>query len=494
MNAKLIAAFHQYNSFGDIIDNSDVSSKGFEKLIIETIRAQYANPKVEIVEPDAEEEKAPVVQKSTEIELSDEQINFIHRALNGENLFLTAAAGYGKSEVIAETVRQLRAKYDPPNADYSKVMVCASTGRAASLISGKTVHSALGIGLAKQSATELYEKLITVRRMRPKYFELKNLKVLIIDEISMINAELFDKISIYLELIKDSTDPFGATQVICVGDLHQLPPVVGKYYFESATYRDSHFGIVPLTKCFRQTDPVFQNILNEARIGKLSDESYKILLTQNSIDAEKFKGIKPMLLRPTNREVDAINERELNNLVKQTGNQIQTYKITPISVNAKKIETVAKMEAIPLEVDMVVGAQIIITTNISLGNDQYISNGSMGLVLEMYTNHIMIELVGGAIIKLEYQKVLDPDCNEDVKPVYLFEYLPIRLGFSISIHRAQGCSVDCMEVDLSRVFGSSMGYVAISRVRTLAGLQITGMKRNSFKADPKVIEFYARHT
>lgn len=488
MDVKLIEAFHQYDSFNDIINHSEVSSKGFEKIIIETIREQFKV--VEIDEEGVEEEKVPMVATGGEIDLSDEQLDFVHRALNGENLFLTSPAGFGKSSAIATAVQQLRAKYDPPNAEVSRVMVCASTGRAASLISGKTLHSSLGIGLAKQSATELYERLITVRRMKPKYYELKNLKVLIIDEISMINAELFDKISIYLELVKDNVSAFGGIQIICIGDLHQLPPVVGKYFFESATYRDSHFNVVPLTKCFRQADPVFQNILNEARVGKLSDESYKILLNQNSIDAEKFKGIKPMLLRPTNREVDAINERELNKLVERTGNKIQTYKITQISHDMKKIETVAKMEAIPLEVDMAVGAQIIITMNISLGNGQYISNGSMGIVVEMFPKHIMLELVGGEKVSLEYQKVLDPDCNEDVKPVYLFEFLPCKIGFSISIHRAQGCSVDCMSVDLSKIFGASMGYVAISRVRTLEGLQITGIKRNSFRADPKVIEFY----
>ena len=507
MNPQLIAAFHNYNSFKDIVRNSDISLKELERLVIDLVRSTHELPLDSDSDPDNESdiesnesdiESNESESESTKIQLSEEQLDFVDRAVSRENLFLTASAGYGKSHVIATAVHQLRARYDKPGADVSSVAVCASTGRAASLLnigSARTLHSYLGIGLAKQSADELYERLITVRRMRPKYHELRALKVLIIDEISMINHVLLDKISIYLELIKDCTDPFGGIQMIFVGDLYQLPPIEGKYFFESAAYKDCHATIIQLTKCFRQSDTVFQQVLNEARMGELSNDSYKILLAQKSIDSKQFKGIKPMQLRPTNREVSAINARELNKLVKETGESIHTYKIVPILSDKKRIETVAKMEDIPLEFDVAVGCQIMVTANVSMANGQRISNGSMGTVLEIYADHIMLDLVQEGVVKLSHQKVVDPDSDEFSKnPKYLFEYLPIRLGFSISIHKAQGCSVDCLSVDLSSVFGFAMGYVAISRCRSLAGLQIIGLKKGSFRSDPKITEFYQRTT
>lgn len=493
----MITAFHTHDSISDIADASDISISALEKLVISIIRSTHKAP-IEANESDSDSDESiqDTESDSMKIELSEEQLDFIDRAMKRENLFLTAPAGYGKSEVIHETVCRLRRRYDKPNAEISAVAVCASTGRAASLLnigSARTLHSYLGIGLAKQSADVLYERLITTRRMRPKYHELKALKVLIIDEISMINHVLMDKISIYLELIKDCTDPFGGIQLIVVGDLYQLPPIEGKYFFESAAYKDAHAGIAHLTKCFRQSDPVFQEVLNQARVGDLSKESYNILLAQNSIDGKQFKNIKPMQLRATNREVDAINARELNKLSKETGVSIHTYKIVPISNNKKKIETVCKMEAIEMAVDVAVGAQIMITANVSMGNGQRIANGSMGIVLEIYPESIMIDLIQGEAVKLSLQKVVDPDSDEFSKhPDYLFEYMPIRLGFAISIHKSQGCSVDCLSVDLGSVFGFAMGYVAISRCRSLAGLQILGLKKNSFKADPQVTEFYAQ--
>lgn len=494
MDTKLIEAFHQYDSFNDIIDHSEVSSKGFEKIIIETIREQFKRAEIKKVEPDVEEEKAPMVANSSEIDLSDEQLDFVHRALNGENLFLTCGAGYGKSAAIAECVSQLRAKYDKPGSELeSKVAICASTGVAAKLINGRTLHSFLGIGLAKESPDKLFERLITVRRMKPKYYELKALKVLIIDEISMINNILFDKISRYFELIKDSDEPFGGSlQVICVGDLAQLKPIEGNFMFKSASFRDMYFSIVQFTKCFRQNDVVFQTILKEARFAQLSSESYKILMKQNSIDEELFKGIKPILLCPTNREVDAINQKYLNDLLKETGATEHTYNIKYITSDTKKADMVMKMEGIE-EVVLAVGAQVIVTTNISMGGSgPRICNGSQGRVVQIFPDHIILDLIDFPNhIKMEYTKVLDPECNDFDKPVFLFSYMSLRLGYAISIHKSQGLSTNCLEVNLARVFTHGQAYVAISRCRSLEGLKVTGLKKGSFMCDKAILEFYS---
>ncbi len=413
--------------------------------------------------------------------------------VDGNNRYVmgsfTVTHNCGKSFVINETVRQLRARYDAPDADVSRVAICASTGKAASLIGGKTIHSFLGIGLAKQCAEELHERLITTRRLKAKYFELKGLKTLIIDEISMINNILLDKISRYLELIHGNEEPFGGVQMIFVGDLHQLAPVEGRYFIESASYRDLKPIVIQLTKCFRQDDPLFQQVLAEARVGKLSTNSYNMLMNRNTIDKTLFPDMEPTLICSTNREVDAINQRELNKLTTEK----KVYSILPIATNAKKIEIACKLESIPEKVELAIDAQIMITTNISMGGGKVIANGSQGKIISMHDTHVNVRLIDWTSdVRIGFQKVLDPDCiDEDKNPIYLLEYLPIRLGYALTIHRCQGMTCSLLEVNLNKVFAAGQAYVAISRIRSLNGLKLIGLKKNAFIADKKIIEFYA---
>jgi ATP-dependent DNA helicase PIF1 len=307
----------------------------------------------------------------------------------------------------------------------------------------------------------------------------------------MIDSVLFDKISIYMELIKNNSDHiFGGLQIICIGDLAQLQPVNGNFFIKSAAYQNGNFRVFELTKCFRQTDPKFQQILSEARFGNLSDESYKILLQQNSIDEEKFKGIRPMILCPTNREVDSINQMELFSLVDKDNISTHTYKIKSISSNTKKIDLISKAQGIQ-DIELAVGAQVMCTMNISAITGERLVNGSQGKVVEIFPNHIILDMIDiQDPISLGYTKVLDPDCDEFVKPIYLFEYMPLRLCYAVSIHKAQGLSANVLQTSLSRVFTHGQAYTAISRVRTLDGLMITGITRKSFICSPEIIEFY----
>ncbi len=499
MNPQLIAAFHAHESFSDIIDTSGTTNKQFEQAVIQFMRAAHPIPPTPSLpinmKSSCSEQKSGSAPDSPMDALSGalsyEQMEFVRMTLQGESVFLTAPAGFGKSYAIAEAVAKLRQRLDNNPDQPSRVAICASTGKAASLIGGRTIHSYLGIGLAKQSADLLYEKLVTTRRLKPKYLELKSLHTLIIDEISMVNDVLLNKISEYLELIKNNTQPFGGVQMIFVGDLHQLAPVEGKYFISAASYTDLCPIVLQLTKCFRQDNPVFQQILAEARIGQLSKDSFEVLMNQNKIDPMLFPGMQPTIICSTNREVDAINQRELNKLTTER----HTYEILPIARNAKKIEIAAKLDAIPEAIELAVDAQIMITTNISMGGGRTIANGTQGKIVSMHDTHINCSLIGwGSEVKIGFQKVLDPDCiDEDSNPVYLFEYLPVRLGFAASIHRAQGMTCDLLEVDLNRVFAAGQAYVAISRVRSLEGLKLIGLKRNAFITDPRISEFYRKY-
>lgn len=415
------------------------------------------------------------------------QVDNNHRYVMGS---FTVTHNCGKSFAIAEAVQQLRSRFDTNPDLPSRIAITASTGKAASLIGGRTIHSYLGIGLAKQSADELYDRLVTTRRLKSKYHELKNVKTIIIDEISMVNDILLNKISCYLELIKKVNKPFGGVQMIFVGDLHQLAPVEGKYFIEAVSYKNALPIVIQLTKCFRQDDPVFQQILSEARIGQLTKESFNILLQQNDIDHEKFPGMKPTRICSTNREVDAINQKELNKLTTEK----KTYRIVPIATNMRKIEAAAKLEGIVEQVELAVDAQIIITTNVSMGGGRVIANGTQGTIISMHEDHVNARLIGwNSDVKIGFQKLLDPDCiDEDSNPIYLFEYLPVRLGWGSTIHKSQGATYNLLDIDMSKIFAAGQGYVAISRVRSLDGLKLTGLKRNAFIADKRIIEFYSK--
>lgn len=496
-------ALRSKHSFFEVMHCTGLSMKELEEFVIKYFHSLDIDDSLLALEDKFEDEQSSDDGSEDEqscddgcmdkIELSDEQQEFLNLVLTGNSIFLTASAGYGKSAALEHAVRELRRLHDHDPMIPSKIAITASTGKAAGLIGGRTVHSYLGVGLARLSAEKLYEKLMTVSRMKKKRRELMQLKTLIIDEISMINAAFLDKISSYLALIKCNNEPFGGVQMVFVGDLLQLPPVEGKFMIEANAYKQLNPIVIQLTKCFRQSDKIFQEILSEARFGNLSDKSYEILLAQNEINREKFDpDAKPMLICSTNKEVDAINQRELARI----NEPIVEYEIIPIDSNMRKIELAASSEAIPLVIKLKIGAQIVITTNVSLGTGLIIANGTQGFVREMHEKHIIVELFDmDQDVKIAYHSVLDPDIiDEDLKPVYIFEYLPIKLGYAMTIHKCQGMTCSLLEIDLSKVFADGQAYVAVSRVKSLDGLKLIGLKRNAFKANKFILRFYQRYT
>jgi ATP-dependent exoDNAse (exonuclease V) alpha subunit len=513
MNSALINACMQHDSFIQIMHETNLSMKQLEHEMITIIRKlitdnngaieiDYQEPSLSSIlsleDSSDDSDGCSTVRSYTELDsidpnmssLSEEQKNFISLAMKGNSLFLTAPAGYGKSFAIDHVIKELRLLHDSPD-EPSRVAITASTGKAAEIINGRTLHSYLGIGLARLPVEKLYEKVKTVFRLRPKYKELKNVATIIIDEVSMINDELLTKISKYLSLIKQNTEPFGGIQMIFVGDLHQLPPVQGRFFIDSSSYKALNPAVIQFTKCFRQDNIEFQQILSEARVGKLSRESYDRLKLCNDIDRNLFgDDVKPMKVCSTNREVDAINQKELNKIE----GDIKVYPIIPISLDEKKVELSAKAESIPSEVVLKVGAQIVVTFNVSMNGKQSIANGSQGLVVAMNEKSIdMMEVGSNKIVKVPYQKLIDPDCiDEDDNPEYVLEYLPVRLGWALTIHKCQGMTTSIMEVDLSKVFADGQAYVAVSRVRSIDGLKIIGLKETSFIANQKILQFYQR--
>ena len=207
------------------------------------------------------------------IELSEEQAKVVKLVVDGKkSVFFTGSAGTGKSVLLRDIIRNLRLKY---KKEQDRVAVTASTGLAACNVGGSTLHSFAGIGLGKDEVPELVRK---IKRNAKAKIRWQRTKVLIVDEISMVDGDLFDKLENIARIIRSNGRPFGGIQLVITGDFFQLPPVpdngrIAKFAFDAATWNTSIEHTIGLNKVFRQKDPTFANMLNEMRVGKLTQKS-----------------------------------------------------------------------------------------------------------------------------------------------------------------------------------------------------------------------------
>ena len=477
----------------DYLENLCKSNKDYLKILIRIIR--ILNPKPKLEEKFINPIKHNVQKDSTKpIILSEEQQSVIDHALSGHNIFLSGQAGTGKSCVIKHLIKALREKYfneDNQNDLSDIVGVTSLTGCSAVLINGSTIHSFLKIGLARNSAEELYIHTSTSMKTRHKFNKLKyELKVLIIDEVSMMDLKFFEKISDYLKLIKNNILPFGGVQIILSGDFHQLCPVeFTDYIFNSNVWKQLFLECIVLTKSFRQEDDIpFQELLNNLRIGNLSEEDYKLLSEQKSSSLLE-KGFVPVKLFSTNSQVDGYNNRKLEELVEKTKNPKIKFAIKPtIGYTNADVTALRKQNNILNFIELIEGAQVMLTFNIN--TEAGLVNGTMGVIKKISRDNIILTIDNGQIHEIPYINCNDPASSDLDNPKVVFQYLPIRLAYAISIHKSQGQSISLLEIDLSNTFGYHMGYVAVSRCKSLDGLIVNGLSKNAFKTDKKVIEFY----
>lgn len=407
----------------------------------------------------------------------------------GANVFLTGCPGTGKTYCLNAIIKHCRQQEE-------NIGVTAATGCAAILLNGSTLHSFLSIGLAKQSAEVLYTKLMSQRYPAKveKFKQLRELQTLIIDEISMINAELLQKVSDYLKLIKQSSRPFGGVQIILVGDFYQLPPVSGKFCFEADVWQEADLFTVVLEEQMRQIgDTVFKDILGRARIGKVSDEDLQILARCEGAETE----VKYTKLYSLNVNVDDINGAEMKKLMRQTPRpECGSFKID-------------QKESLML----CIGAQVMITRNIDTTSG--IVNGTRGVVksfLKLSTNEkntrngkangkadgkdreykkgdkycIGLTLVDGSEYFLSHYEFRDDETEE-----LLYVAMPVKLAWAITIHKSQGSTIDCLEIDLGpSVFAPGQAYTGLSRAVSLARVRITDINPHAFKVSRTVEKFY----
>jgi ATP-dependent DNA helicase PIF1 len=399
--------------------------------------------------------------------LNEEQNNALKCVMDGHSILLTGSAGTGKSYTIKYIIEYLN------NAN-KKYAITASTGTAAVIIGGQTLHSFLGLGLGTGSVKEILNNIL---KNKKKYESILNLDVLIIDEISMIDKELFEKISIILSIIKSNDIYFGNIQLILVGDFCQLAPVKGKYCFLADIWNKMNIKIVLLEKLIRHNeDLLFQQMLKIVRKGKCTDNIIKVL---NKLkDTEFDNGIIPTKLYPINVNVDKINNIEIEKL-KAEGNISKTY--TAITSCDKE------KEGEKFTIELTLNAQIIIIRNINV--EESVVNGTRGIIKHLGADFVVINDVNGNIHNIKY---FTDTYNNSVssKNSYII-HMPIRICYALSIHKSQGMTIDALELDLgSNIFTCGQSYTALSRAKKLSSIKIIDIDKNSFRTNIDVKNFY----
>lgn len=437
------------------------------------------------------------------MEYSAEQIIVFDKYSQGKNIFVTGPGGTGKTALI---------KYIQKDAVRKgfNIQVCALTGCAAVLLEckAKTLHSWAGIGLGTAGLDQLVTKIMKNRFLKGNW---RSADILVVDEVSMMSQKLFELLDAIGKAVRKNDRPFGGIQLIFSGDFYQLPPVGNtsepetvRFCFESLIWSQtfSKENHVQLTKIFRQTDLNYQKILNQIREGKLKRSSNEMLLQKVGQQIPEDICIRPTKLFPTRNKVDQVNTREMNALktLEQDFNLKYHVDLEMTSTELLKRRQFTK-EHIQTEllylkgnlrcdeiVKLKIGSQVMCIVNIELDNGQTLCNGSQGIITKLSEQGLPIVKFSniGAAITMNYH--VWP--SENIPGIGVSQ-LPLILAWALTIHKAQGATLDIAEIDAgSGIFECGQTYVALSRVKSLEGLYLTSFDASRIKVSRKVQEFY----
>lgn len=435
----------------------------------------------------SEENKIPIQQDDTQT-LTPTQKHVMEKFTQGHNIFITGPAGSGKSHLIKTMVNNAL-------QNGREVQCCAMTGCAAFLLNtnAKTLHSWAGIGVMKRSNKELVRSIMKTQYKKKRW---KKVDILIIDEVSMMSCELFNLLDSIAKSVRKCTAPFGGIQVILSGDFHQLAPMGNdKYCFESALWNENMETQVELSKIHRQTDPRFTKILNQIRKGKMSKKSYQLLKTCMDKDVSALKhGIRPTILYPRKFQVDRLNKKKLSQLTTSTHNfehrvVLGSHTITaPYKANhAHEIQYMIKHAPFEGKLVLKKGAQVMCIANLDVGGG--VCNGSTGIILHFQegSGFPVVQFHNGPTRTIKWHAWN----SENIKHLSIHQ-IPLVTAWAITIHKAQGASLDLVEVDVGNaIFAYGQTYVALSRVKTLEGLYLKSFSPNKIIINSRVNEFYS---
>uniref|UniRef100_A0A8C2AEC4 ATP-dependent DNA helicase PIF1 n=1 Tax=Cyprinus carpio TaxID=7962 RepID=A0A8C2AEC4_CYPCA len=408
-------------------------------------------------------------------QLSKEQTAVLNAVLSGKNVFFTGSAGTGKSFLLKRIIGSL-----PPKSTYAT----ASTGVAACHIGGTTLHSFAGIG----SGSAPLEQCIELAQRPGVMQHWTSCKHLVIDEISMVEAEFFDKLEAIARSIRRSTEPFGGIQLIVCGDFLQLPPVTkGKdkanFCFQSRSWRKCIHMNLELTEVRRQTDKAFISLLQAVRVGRVTEEVTAQLLRSAYHSIER-DGILATRLCTHKDDVELTNENKL----KQLPGVMRVFEA--VDSDPMLFQTIDALSPVSRMLQLKVGAQVMLTKNLDV--QRGLVNGARGVVVDFQPGNQglpRVRFLCGAVEVIKRERWMFKASGG----LYLSrQQLPLKLAWAISIHKSQGMTLDCVEISLARVFESGQAYVALSRARSLEGLRVMDFNPRVVQANQDVLLFYKR--
>jgi GTPase SAR1 family protein len=423
-------------------------------------------------------------------------VNSTHR-----HLFLTGKAGTGKTTFLRSLAQHT----------HKQLLIVAPTGIAALNAGGTTIHSQFMLPPATfvpdptrklgENDHDLFNQG-TLRRKglsSAKKQVLRSIDLLVIDEVSMLRADLLDAMDIRLKLVRNNyRQSFGGVQVLFIGDLLQLPPVVNrreeilKQYYPSAHFFEAHClrneGLVyiELNQVYRQSDPTFVNLLNHLREDRVTTEDLE-LLNRHVVPAHQLPHHEAIALTTHNHKADAINREQLNRL---SG---PTYRY------AATIQGDFPENTYPIDPELILkaGARVMFIKN-DTGIQRRYFNGKLGTVMEIDADHIAV-LPDGELEPLAVERetwenkryVVDPTTKElDDVVAGTFEQYPLKLAWAVTVHKSQGLTFDKAIISVEQSFSPGQVYVALSRLRSLEGLLLTApIRAHVVKADPLALDF-----
>ncbi|TKY46808.1 ATP-dependent DNA helicase PIF1 [Spatholobus suberectus] len=444
-------------------------------------------------------------QRRTKIQWTEEQKSVLSAVTQGSSVFITGSAGTGKTKLLTEVVKLLKKLHTR-----SKVFVTASTGVAAFAIKGQTLHSFAGIhNTTNYDPEHLLGVIKDNKRVTNRW---KKVGALVIDEISMVGAEMFDGLEYVARALRDVDETWGGIQLVVVGDFCQLSPVgdksdgkksdgkkpVGKkskskskpkrvkYAFEAECWNDSFDLQIELTKIFRQSDLRFIELLQAIRKGE-NDHPDLAFLEKYCSETECDPSAVQVF--PLKKTVESVNEEKLKSLQKDA--------VVYRAVDSGKAGWKKQFELgiAPDVITICEGARVMLVKNLHTWKG--LVNGATGTVVgfddaanvgDVCFNLLpIVQFDSGKVLTIKPEEWHVMDGNEIVARR---KQIPLILAWALSIHKCQGMTLDKAKINLSQAFGCGMVYTALSRVKCLDDLHLSGFRRSMIRADRRVSQFY----
>lgn len=439
------------------------------------------------------------------MEFISAEAKYVLQFINQTNrsVFLTGKAGTGKTTLLKEIIQ----------TTHKNCVVVAPTGIAALNAGGVTIHSMFQLpfggflpdnSVAQFNENSKFESRATLRRHFKmsglKKAVIRNMELLIVDEVSMLRSDLLDAMDFMLQSVRKRNQPFGGVQVLFIGDLLQLPPVIrddewrvlrnyytGKFFFHAHVVQQNPPLYIELSKIFRQTDDRFISVLNNLRNNTITQNDISILneFVKPNFDLKANKGY--ITLTTHNAKADSINQQSLQDL---EGNS-RIYKAEVIDDFPDKIYPIEE------KLELKVGAQVMFIKN-DLSFEKKFFNGKMGIIQSLSEREIWVhfpdENKSIEVEKYEWQNIRYT-VNENTKEIEeevlgTFVHYPIKLAWAITVHKSQGLTFDKAALDVSQVFLPGQAYVALSRLRSLNGLiLLSPLQMNGISNDQDVLNY-----